>query len=117
MNYTKGDEDGWTLPHFALGDKKCQCGYVFYAGGTIADTYCKQENTSKMDEYQKLANSDKPPREEAVGNAILISNAPKMYELLKKFCSSNRMNPQDFKSGMDLLMNMHLEYEQGMKNE
>lgn len=109
MNYTVGDKEGWTLPHFATKDTKCDCGHVLYAGGSVATVHCKSSSGDA------ILDPESPDLEEAVGNAILISNSPKMYELLKRFCSSNRMDQKDFRDGINLLSQMETSYKEKME--
>lgn len=69
MSEFKGTKGEWTLPHFANNEAECNCKYILNPmyEGCIA--------TVEYGEYN-------PPLEEAKANALLISKAPEMLEML-----------------------------------
>ena len=79
----KGTKGEWSLPHFASNHNakeqdgfSCKCGYVCseYHLGAI----CEVLHSPNIE----LSNGDNPPLEEAIYNALLISKAPKLLEML-----------------------------------
>lgn len=82
MNKFKGSPGPWSLPHFAIDEHKCNCRFVLSESnlGSVATV-----NFSTLDSDWR--DGDHPPLEVAKYNALLISKAPDMLDMLKSCLS------------------------------
>lgn len=84
----------WYPPHFCNPPEldassithKCNCGYILVESlqGAIADVDNGDVEVHKFPEGEKHWADEYPRGAEAVGNGLLISEAPDMYKMLKK---------------------------------
>lgn len=73
----------WSVPHFAIPDVNCQCGYVLT--DHMMGAVCTVHVSGEGDDWVK--NGDNPKYEEACANARLIAAAPDLLAALQHIFS------------------------------
>lgn len=74
----KGTKGNWSIPHICREDIKCDCAFV------LSEMYCGSIATIDYSLTRDIKDGDNPPIEEAKYNALLISKAPEILDMLHR---------------------------------
>jgi len=74
----------WSVPHFAVPEGNCQCGYVLT--DHLMGAVCKVYASGEGDDW--ASHGDNPKFAEAVANARLIAAAPELLKALVDLVNS-----------------------------
>lgn len=81
INESRFSSGNWSIPHMAAPDVNCECGYVLSETGMGA--VCTVHASTQGD-LGSCECGDNPKFTEAIANAFLIGNSPKLYNSLER---------------------------------